>query len=248
MPKSHPHPKKAGGEPAGEPAMPEAADGAASDLRAQVAQLAEQVRALGDRGDGTRSGAGPIEGRFAELGDLLVPKPRRPRHAPSAVEQPQPAPAPVAEPPSEPAQRPPSEPAARRPVGEGEGEGARRGAVAHGGESARAGEGGGTTFADRSSTLVASVVALAELAAIEIRTGAEIEAAAIRAQSRERLNEPSTSHLLALLERQRLMLAALAAQTDRLERAGAVLRAQIRALEAEREHISEMLESGRRTP
>lgn len=246
MPKSHPHPKKAGGEPAGEPAMPEAADGAASDLRAQVAQLAEQVRALGDRGDGTRSGAGPVEGRFAELGDLLVPKPRRPRHAPSAVEQPQPAPAPVAEPPSEPAQRPPSEPAARRPVGEGEG--ARRGPVAHAGESARAGEGGGTTFADRSSTLVASVVALAELAAIEIRTGAEIEAAAIRAQSRERLNEPSTSHLLALLERQRLMLAALAAQTDRLERAGAVLRAQIRALEAEREHISEMLESGRRTP
>ena len=272
MPKSHPHPKKAGGEPAGEPAMPEAVDGAASDLRAQVAQLAEQVRALGDRGDGTRSGAGPVEGRFAELGDLLVPKPRRPRHAPSAVEQPQPAPAPVEEPPSEPAQRPPSELAARRPVGEGEGEGARRGAVAHGGESARAGEGapagegaragesapagegaragegGGTTFADRSSTLVASVVALAELAAIEIRTGAEIEAAAIRAQSRERLNEPSTSHLLALLERQRLMLAALAAQTDRLERAGAVLRAQIRALEAEREHISEMLESGRRTP
>jgi hypothetical protein len=226
--------------------MPEAADGAASDLRAQVAQLAEQVRALGDRGDGTRSGAGPVEGRFAELGDLLVPKPRRPRHAPSAVEQPQPAPAPVAEPPSEPAQRPPSEPAARRPVGEGEG--ARRGPVAHAGESARAGEGGGTTFADRSSTLVASVVALAELAAIEIRTGAEIEAAAIRAQSRERVNEPSTSHLLALLERQRLMLAALAAQTDRLERAGAVLRAQIRALEAEREHISEMLESGRRTP
>jgi len=260
MPKSHPHPKKAGGEPAGEPAMPEAVEGAASDLRAQVAQLAEQVRALGDRGDGTRSGAGPVEGRFAELGDLLVPKPRRPRHAPSAVEQPQPAPAPVEEPPSEPAQRPPSELAARRPVGEGEGEGARRGAVAHGGESARAGEGapagegaragegGGTTFADRSSTLVASVVALAELAAIEIRTGAEIEAAAIRAQSRERLNEPSTSHLLALLERQRLMLAALAAQTDRLERAGAVLRAQIRALEAEREHISEMLESGRRTP
>lgn len=248
MPKSHPHPKKAGGEPAGEPAMPEAVEGAASDLRAQVAQLAEQVRALGDRGDGTRSGAGPVEGRFAELGDLLVPKPRRPRHAPSAVEQPQPAPAPAEEPPSEPAQRPPSEPAARRPVGEGEGEGARRGAVAHAGESAHAGEGGGTTFADRSSTLVASVVALAELAAIEIRTGAEIEAAAIRAQSRERLNEPSTSHLLALLERQRLMLAALAAQTDRLERAGAVLRAQIRALEAEREHISEMLESGRRTP
>jgi cell division protein FtsB len=37
------------------------------------------------------------------------------------------------------------------------------------------------------------------------------------------------------------MLAALAAQTERLEQAAAVLRAQIRALQAEREHIAEVL-------
>jgi hypothetical protein len=44
-----------------------------------------------------------------------------------------------------------------------------------------------------------------------------------------------------LLERQRNMLAALAAQTERLEQAAAVLRAQIRALQAEREHIADVL-------
>jgi hypothetical protein len=240
MAKSHPHPKKGGGEPAPEPAMPDSADVAASELRAQVARLAEQVRGLGDRADAERSGTGRMDTGFAELGDLLVPKPRRPRHAPSAVEQaPPPSPAPHA-------QQPPPEPSVQTAVAAVEGGGAREGAVEAGGE--RTGGGGGDTFAERSSRLVASVVALAELAAIEIRTGAEIEAAALRAHSRERPNEPSTSHLLALLERQRHMLAALAAQTERLERAAAVLRAQISALEAEREHISDLLGTARRTP
>jgi len=93
------------------------------------------------------------------------------------------------------------------------------------------------TFAQRSSRLVASVVTLAELAAVEIRASAEIEAAAIRSQASAHRAAPTTSHLLVLLERQRQMLAALSLQTDRLEQAGAVLRAQILALEAEREHI-----------
>ncbi len=104
------------------------------------------------------------------------------------------------------------------------------------------------TFAEHSSRLVASVVTLAELAAIEIRASAEVEAATIRARSSERLSTPTTSHLLMLLERQRHMLAALSAQTERVEQAGAVLRAQIRALEAEREHIYEILASSQRTP
>jgi hypothetical protein len=108
--------------------------------------------------------------------------------------------------------------------------------------------GTGATFADRSSQLVASVVALAELASIEIRTGAEVEAAAIRAQSRERSSTANTAHLVVLLERQRRMLAALVAQTERMQRAGAVIRAQILALEAEREHLQEVLDTGHNTP
>ncbi|MGA3361515.1 MAG: hypothetical protein ABSD82_05750 [Solirubrobacteraceae bacterium] len=107
--------------------------------------------------------------------------------------------------------------------------------------------GAGATFADRSSQLVASVVALAELAAIEIRTGAEVEAAAIRAQTSERASTANTAHLVVLLERQRRMLAALVAQTERMQRAGAVIRAQIVALEAEREHLQEVLATGRNT-
>jgi hypothetical protein len=108
--------------------------------------------------------------------------------------------------------------------------------------------GAGATFADRSSQLVASVVALAELAAIEIRTGAEVEAAVIRAKSDERSSPANTGHLVLLLERQRRMLAALVAQTERMQRAGAVIRAQIVALEAERDHLQEVLETGRNTP
>lgn len=242
MPKSHPHPKKGGGEPAPQSAMPDSIDAAASDLRAQVARLAEQVRGLGDRADAERSGTGRVDTGFAELGDLLVPKPRRRRHAPSAVEQAPPPPA------ATPAQQPPSEPSVQTMVAAVEGERAPEAEAAPEGGGVRSGEGGADTFAERSSRLVASVVALAELAAIEIRTGAEIEAAALRAQSLVRPNEPSTSHLLALLERQRHMLAALAAQTDRLERAAAVLRAQISALEAEREHIADLLGTARRTP
>ena len=103
----------------------------------------------------------------------------------------------------------------------------------------------GESFAEHSSRLVESVIALAELAAIEIRAGAEVEAAAIRARSHERLASPATVQMLTLVERQRRMLEALAAQTDRLEQAGAVIRAQIRALEAEHEHLSEIVAAAR---
>jgi hypothetical protein len=107
---------------------------------------------------------------------------------------------------------------------------------------------GRETFAERSSQLVESVVTLAELAAIEIRASAEVEAAAVRARSAEKHSASSTGQLLALLERQRNMLAALAAQTERLEQAAAVLAAQIRALEAEREHIAEVLSDSQAAP
>jgi hypothetical protein len=107
---------------------------------------------------------------------------------------------------------------------------------------------GGETLAERHARLIASVVALAELAAVEIRTSAEVEAATIRARASEQLSESTINHLVTLLERQRRMIEALAAQTDRLEGAGAILRAQIRALDAERQHIYEILATTRRTP
>jgi hypothetical protein len=44
------------------------------------------------------------------------------------------------------------------------------------------------------------------------------------------------------------MLAALAEQTERLEQAAGVLAAQIRALEAEREHIAEVLSDAQPAP
>ena len=94
-------------------------------------------------------------------------------------------------------------------------------------------------------SLVASVVALAELAAIELRTSAELEAAAIRGRSRQRMDEPTADYLLLLLERQRRMIASLAAQTERIEQAAGVIRAQILALEAERDHLDKLLASQR---
>src|ERR1019366_10636146 len=96
--------------------------------------------------------------------------------------------------------------------------------------------------------LIASVVALAELAAGETRRSAEVEAATIRARASEQLSESTINHLVTLLERQRRMIEALAAQTDRLGGAGVILRAPIRALDAERQHIHDILVTRRRTP
>jgi hypothetical protein len=193
-----------------------AADEVAADLRRQVAILAEQVRALGT--SEAAGAAAPVAAPAAEpraaatAADLPLPPAPRPRPAASAPPQQRKRQEP--EPPTEPAPQSEPEPA-----------------------PAAARE----TFAERSSHLVESVVTLAELAAVEIRASAEVEAAAVRARSAEKLSASSTGHLLTLLERQRNMLAALAAQTERLEQAAAVLRAQIRALQAEREHIAEVL-------
>jgi hypothetical protein len=193
-----------------------ATDEVAADLRRQVAILAEQVRALGT--SEAAGAAAPVAAPAAEpraaatAADLPLPPAPRPRPAASAPPQQRKRQEP--EPPTEPAPQSEPEPA-----------------------PAAARE----TFAERSSHLVESVVTLAELAAVEIRASAEVEAAAVRARSAEKLSASSTGHLLTLLERQRNMLAALAAQTERLEQAAAVLRAQIRALQAEREHIAEVL-------
>ena len=239
MPKSHPHSKGSSPEPAGEPRAPADAEVSAADLRAQVAILADQVRRLSeggpdrsdsDRADARNADAVRVDAWFALTEDPLAADPPLPTPPlPRDYVPPQPQAA-------QPAQTDPTPGEAA--VGEAAvGEGAV-------GEA----EAAGAAFADNSTHLVASVVALAELAAIELRTSAEIEAAAIRAQSRQRPDEATGNHLLVLLERQRRMLAALAAQAERIERAGAVIRAQILALEAEREHIYELLAAERQAP
>jgi len=206
-----------------------ATDAVAADLRRQVAILAEQVRALANT-----EAAGPA---------ASVGAPAKPRVSPTAAERPlPPAPrprlpacAPPLPQPKTHESEPPTKPSLRS---EPQPTGAAAAPVAAGRE----------TFAERSSQLVESVVTLAELAAIEIRASAEVEAAAVRARSAEKHSASSTGQLLALLERQRNMLAALAAQTERLEQAAAVLAAQIRALEAEREHIAEVLSDSQAAP
>jgi hypothetical protein len=211
-----------------------AADEVAADLRRQVAILAEQVRALGN--SEALGAAAPIATAAAEppasrtAADLPLPPAPRPRPAASAPTAPQQQPtAQEPEPPTTPITRPAESPP-------------RDAAVAAPPAAAR------ETFAERSSHLVESVVTLAELAAVEIRASAEVEAAAVRASSAERTAASSTGQLVVLLERQRNMLAALAAQTERLEQAAAVLRAQIRALQAEREHIADVLNHAQPAP
>ena len=266
MPRSHPHSGKGRGQ--GE--RPQADAGAPDDdLRRQVALLAEQVSRLGRAAAVDPPSPSP---RYAPAQQSEPTAEPPPRARTSAVQLPSEQGAPPAGRPD------PVHATARidlafaghapdrRPVAEtvqvdqfvSESSG-RPGAVAAGAVNpAAAGSapvaqpehapGEGESFAERSSRLVESVVALAELAAIEIRASAEFEAAAIRARSQERLSSPATAKMLALVERQRRMLDALAAETARLEQAGAVIRAQIRALEAEHEYLSEMVASTSRTP
>jgi hypothetical protein len=226
----------------------------AAELRAQVAILADQVRRLSEgspdrsathRADAKNADAVRVDAWFALTEDPLAAEPPLPT-APLPRDYVPPQPQPQA---AQPAQTDPTP--GEGAVGEGDGgEAEAEAGESEGGEVAvgeAAGAKGGA-FSDNSTRLVASVVALAELAAIELRTSAEIEAAAIRAQSRQQPNEPTGNNLLVLLERQRRMLAALAAQAERIERAGAVIRAPILALEAEREHIYELLAAERQAP
>lgn len=199
---------------------PSEGDASAQDLRRQVAILAEQVRRLGD------SAAAGSEAGDTEI--LPAPPPPRPRR--TTVVQPAVAtPARAVDPPA-----PAVAGAFASP------------APADAATAQAPSNAAGDTLSDRSSRLIASVISLAELAAAEIRTSAELEAAMIRARSAEQAGTATTDHLLTLLERQRRMVAGLAEQTERLDQASAVLRAQIRALEAERQHIHEVLAASRR--
>jgi uncharacterized coiled-coil protein SlyX len=83
-----------------------------------------------------------------------------------------------------------------------------------------------------STGITNAIVAAAEAAAGEIRASAEREAQLIRATA-DRGPIGSISALRDTLARQRETLAGLAAETTRVERSAAILRAQVRALEAE---------------
>lgn len=223
MPKSRPDNSDSLGEGPEQP--PQQSDISAADLRRQVTLLAEQVRRLGAAEAEIVRGSG--EAKPADLPLPPAPRPRRPTAIPEQPSQPVGATeAPVLE--SARAAEPAAPPAPRA-EGEQQRESPAPALIADQG------------LAERSDRLVESVITLAEMAAAEIRASARLQAAAIRAGASGRLTAPATSEVLMLLDRQRRMLSALSAQTERLERNAAVVRAQIRALDAERRHMRDIL-------
>jgi hypothetical protein len=270
MPRSRPHSDRdAAARELTSTGPTSASDEVAADLRREVARLAEQVRRLGEQG--TTDGDDDVPAPEAEIRAPVPPRPRGATTLDDAGEQ---VSAEAGPRPPQPAQTVPGQPPIRafvEPVppqprrtfidvelglsGPPDSETSTSDAPTFerepvtADEESRAPESaadqGADTRAERSNSLVASVLTLAELAAVEIRANAEVQAAEIRARSGEQISAQSATRLLALLERQRLMLAALTAQTDRLEQAGRVLRAQIRALDAERQHIQDVLAASR---
>ncbi|HEY1774814.1 MAG TPA: hypothetical protein VGG41_01530 [Solirubrobacteraceae bacterium] len=98
-------------------------------------------------------------------------------------------------------------------------------------------------FTRQSGRLLRTVLETAELAAAEIRAGAEREAAGIRERTAAAIGEAD-----AALERYGEALAALSIETERIETAVAALREQALALEAERAQIDSALKLLRRRP
>ena len=108
---------------------------------------------------------------------------------------------------------------------------------------APAGSGVAEELAKHSSHLLATVIETAELAAAEIRAGAEREAADIRERAAAAVGEAK-----AALVRYREALAALQGETERIERSVSALREQTLALEADRANIDAAVELLRRLP
>jgi hypothetical protein len=100
---------------------------------------------------------------------------------------------------------------------------------------------GADEFTRQSGRLLDAVIATAELAAAEIRVGAEREAAGIRERAAAAIGEAD-----AAAERYREALSALSEETERIERAVVSLREQARTLEAERAQIDSALDLLRR--
>jgi len=270
------HPKKQSAVPDAEPTTPSpspASDISAAELRAQMAILAEQVRRLGHRVGGTDDAwAAPATEPVAA--------------EPAVVESPAPGGSAAAEPGA--ASQPPSAPpgastSASAPADDGPPARAhvvsvplahvRPAAAAHPGQPDVAAAAvtpapvaghDEEPIAERTSRLIASVIAMAERAAEQIRESAEREAASIRAGTAGGLapaDRPSPDLAppqcgapdlaasqtgLDVLERQRQALAAIAAETDRIEAATERMRAQARALDAERQRLYEAIGAARR--
>jgi hypothetical protein len=272
------HPKKHSAVPDAEPTTPSpspASDVSPAELRAQMAILAEQVRRLGDR-------VGGADDAWA------APAAEPPAAEPVLVESPAPSGSAGAEPAAPP--QPPRAPQAASTSASASGDDSpqarahvvsvplayvRLAAAAHpdprqpdvaaapAAPEPAAGH-DEAPIAERTSRLIASVIAMAERAAEQIRESAEREAASIRAgtagdlASADRpgpdLAPPqrgapdlaASQTGLDVLEHQRQALAALAAETDRIEAATEGLRAQARALDAERQRLYEAIGAARR--
>jgi flagellin-like hook-associated protein FlgL len=98
-------------------------------------------------------------------------------------------------------------------------------------------------FAELSGRLLEAVIDTAELAAAEIRAGAEREAADIRERADAAIGEAD-----AALARYREALAALAVETERIEHSITALREQAEALEVERARVDAAIDVLRRRP
>jgi hypothetical protein len=203
------HPKRDRGVDPGEPTATCSAalrEVSAAELHAQMAILAEQVRQLGHRVD-----------HAADSQPAAVANARPPAPSPAP---PAPSPAPpalhysaIVDPTPEPER---AQPDSRQPVA----------TTTASSPYAR------DTVADHSHRLFEGVIATAERAALELRESAEREAASIRARASDDRVAPTTD-LVGTLERQRQTLAALAAETDSIAQAVAVLGVPTGALDAE---------------
>jgi hypothetical protein len=202
------HPKRGRGVDPGEPTAtcPAALrEVSAAELHAQMAILAEQVRQLGHRVDHA------ADSQPAAAANARPPAPPAPSPAPPALHH-----SSIVDPTPEPER---AQPDSRQPVAS---------TTTASSPYAR------DTVADHSHRLFEGVIATAERAALELRESAEREAASILARASDDRVAPTTD-LVGTLERQRQTLAALAAETDRIAQAVAVLGAPTGALDAERQ-------------
>jgi hypothetical protein len=200
------HPKRDRGVDPGEPTATSPAalrEVSAAELCAQMAILAEQVRQLGHRVDHA------ADSQPAAAANARPPAPPAPSPAPPALHH-----SAIVDPTPEPER---AQPDSRQPVAS---------TTTASSSCAR------DTMADHSHRLFEGVIATAERAALELRESAEREAASIRARASDDRVAPTTD-LVGKLERQRQTLAALAAETDRIAQAVAVLGAPTGALDAE---------------
>jgi len=216
---------------------PGAQEPSSEELRAKVAELADQVRALAN-------GSHPILGERAApvvAQRSAVPIPEEPEgvsgaeHAGVEGAEPARSTGPQAVVGAEAGGAVEDEAAAGAEPGRED----RAGSVAQADAAAAAVE----EFAELSRRLLEAVIDTAEIAAAEIRAGAKREAADIRERADAVIGEAD-----AALARYREALGALAVETERIERSITALREQAVALEEERRRVDLAIDVLRRRP